>query len=745
MIGTTISHYHIVGALGAGGMGVVYRAHDQRLERDVALKMLPEGALAGEEARERLRREALSLSRINHPYIAAVYDLDRDDGTDFLVMELVAGSTLAEQLASGPLPEPTILTLGAQIAEALDAAHAQGVVHRDLKPLNIVVTPRGHAKVLDFGVAALYRVTRGGPSGAPPVVGGTLAYTAPDQLLGARPDPRADLYALGVVLYEMATARLPFRADLPSAVMYEILNTEPPPPRQFRRDLSSRLEDVIMKCLEKDPEYRYQSARELVVDLKRIEAGAGAAGTAAARPPAVTSLAVLPLANLSGDPEQEFFADGMTDALIADLAQIGGLRVISRTSAMRYKGSGKPLPEIARELNVDAVVEGTVLRAGDRVRITAQLIDAVTDRHRWARSYQRDLSDVLALQGEVARAIAQEIRLELTPRQRARLVGARAIAPAAYETYLRGRHFWNQRAEVDVRKGISLFERAIEIDPNHALAYSGIADSYNILGDIGAMHWDEAFAHAKEAAGRALALDPDLAEAHTSMAFAWFFWMWDWNRAEETFRHALRLNPGYATGHQWFAEFLASQGRFDEATREAQHAADLDPLSLVIGTTHADVLYFGRRYEDSIETLHRTLEIGPNFVAAHTDLGRAATQLQRFDEAIAEFRIAADLQGIDPDHAPGLGYAYAAAGRRDDALRVIGELEARRAERPISSHAIAAIHLALGDEATALDTLERAYRERDRALVWLKVHPRLDPLRGHPRFAALVREMKFAG
>ncbi|HEY6868081.1 MAG TPA: protein kinase, partial [Candidatus Eisenbacteria bacterium] len=529
MIGQTLSHYRILHRLAAGGMGVIYCARDERLEREVALKVLPEGVIADAETRARFRNEALALSRLNHPGIATVFDFDSSgDGTDFLVMEYVPGVTLADKLAAGPLSGAEVIDLGAQIADALEAAHEQGVVHRDLKPGNIVVTPRGRIKVLDFGLAKFLH-----PHDSPLAtrtdgnLTGTLAYMPPEQFMGAPADARGDLYALGATLYEMATGKHPHADAQPAAMMYAIVHTRPAPPRTLNPALPARLEAVILRALEKQPERRPPSARALAEELRAATAGAAEPAPAPGGP-RIGSIAVLPLVNLSEDAGQEFFTDGMTEALIASLAQIRALRVISRTSAMQYKGASKPLPEIARSLGVDAVVEGGVLRSGERVRVTANLIEAESDRHLWSRSYERDVGDVLALQGEIARAIAEEVRVEITPREQRRLATGRAVNPVAYEAYLKGRYYWNRRSPPDLKRGIESFQKAIEADPTYAEAYAGLADCYGILADISAVRPAEGFAIARAAAERALEIDDQLAEAHTSRGFLYTFAGWNW-------------------------------------------------------------------------------------------------------------------------------------------------------------------------------------------------------------------------
>jgi serine/threonine-protein kinase len=742
VIGRTLSHFRILEALGEGGMGVVYRARDERLERDVALKVLPPGLVGDEESRRRFRREALAASRLTHAGIATIYELGSEGRLDFLVMEFVPGESLAKRLERGPLPEAEAVAIAAQVADAIQAAHELDVVHCDLKPANVLVTPGGQAKVLDFGLA--YLRTREHASTASsasrPALVGTLPYLAPEQVSGEVPDARTDVHALGALLYEMLTGRRPFTAPAEAALLYTIVNQAPPPPRDFRPGLAPEIERVVLRALEKRPEHRHASARDFRDDLLRLKGPA-----AVVTPARIASLAVLPLENLSGDPAEEFFADGMTESLIGDLAQVSALRVISRTSVMRFKGVRQPLPEIAHALRVDAIVEGTVVRAGDRVRISAQLIEAATDRHLWGQSYERDFGDVLALQREVARAIAEEIRIRLLPNESSRLATARAVDPVAFDAYLRGRHLWNRRHPEAVRRSIEWFDQAIESDPTYALAWAGLADSYNILGDQHAISPAEAGPRAKAAARRALELDPASAEAHTSLAYQLCFHDWDWTAAERAFVRSLELQPSYATGHQWYAEFLVMVERGDEAIAEARRARELDPLSTVIAVTHADVLYFCRRFEEAATVLRTALQVDPSFVHGHTDLGRTCSQLGLHDEAIAAYRTAARLREMDPDTMPGLGHAYAMAGRVEDARRVLARLDELRRTGFVSAHGSAVIHVALGETDRAFEWLERAIEERDSGLVWLRVNPRLDAVRDDPRFLALMARIHPAG
>ncbi len=747
MMGQTLSHYRIIEQVGAGGMGVVYRARDERLERDVALKVLPAGILSDAATRARFRREAHALSSLSHPHIGVIHDFDTQEGTDFLVMEYVSGKTLGARIQEGPVPEREAVAVAVQIAEALEEAHERGIVHRDLKPDNVIVTPKGWVKVLDFGLAKLLQpagaVAQTVSLSAGDLGAGTLPYMAPEQLLGQPADARADIFALGAVLYEMVTGRRPFVETLATALVNEILNRAPARPRTIRPELSAHLEQIILKCLEKDRTRRYQSARELLEDLK----GAGVTGPAARGESGavgakrVESLAVLPLENLSGDPEQEYFADGMTEELIASLAQISALRVISRTSVMRYKGTRKPLPEIARELNVDVVVEGSVRRAGDRVRITAQLLDAANDRHLWAKSYERDLRDVLALQGEVAQAIAQEIQVKLAPPEQARLAGARPVNPDAYEARLKGRYHMNRRTEEGLKSAIGYFQEAIGLDPTDPLAHVGLADSYNLLGYYSLLPSPEAFPKAKAAATRALEIAPNLAEAQTSLAYVSLYYDWDWEGAEKGFRRAIGLNPSYSTAHLWYANVHAILHRTEDAIAEFDRASELDPVSHIALTSAGWSRYYARRFAEAIEHFRAPLEVDPTFLPPRLWRGFALEQVGRYADAIRDFEEADRIGGLPHLSMAALARGYALAGERAKALEMLDRLAMLSKERYVPSYYLAAVHVALGDRERALDLLDRAYDEHSHWLVFLAVEPKFDTLHDEPRFRDLLRRI----
>jgi len=633
---------------------------------------------------------------------------------------------------------------------------------------------------------------------SPGAVMGTVAYMSPEQARGEELDARTDLFTFGAVLYEMATGRQAFVGATTAVIHDAILNRAPTSPVQLNPELPAKLEEIITKALEKDRDIRYQHASDLRADLKRLKRDTESGRTVGARHgvplprrwafvsgiaafllvavgavilglnvaglrdrlltivgasvsrrtvplPRIESLAVLPLENLSGDKDQEYFADGMTEALIAELGQIGSLRVISRTSVMRFKGARPQggLEEIARQLKVDAVVEGSVLRSGDRVRITAQLIGAVPERHLWARSYERDLRDVLSLQGEIARAIADEVRAKLTPDVQARLTRARPVNPEAYEAYLRGRYFWNKRTEEGTKKGIEFFGQALEKDPAYALAYTGLADCYYLLADYRFVPWKEAYPRAKGAATKALELDETLAEAHTSLAVIKGEYEWDWLGAEREFKRAIEFNPNYATAHHWYSDYLGVMGRHEEAIAEIKRAQQLDPLSLIINAVAGYRFYWARRYDEAVEQLRKTLEMDPNFAVAHWLLGQTYEQTGEYQSAIAEYQKGRSASGGSVYLVAALGHAYAAAGKRREALKILGELKELSKHTYISPYSTGVIYIALGEKDQALEWLEKAYQERAAGIVILKVDPMLDPLRSDPRFQALLRRMNF--
>jgi serine/threonine-protein kinase len=786
--GTRLGPYEILAPLGAGGMGEVYRARDTRLGREVAVKVLPESLSADSDRLRRFEQEARAASALNHPNILTVHDFGQQNGSPYVVSELLEGATLRDRLTQGSLPARKAVDYGIQIAHGLAAAHEKGIVHRDLKPENVFVTHDGRIKILDFGLAKLTQpeTSEGGTKAPtlagtePGVVMGTVGYMSPEQVRGQAADPRSDIFSFGTVLYEMLTGERAFRGDSAIEALNAILKEEPPEISASRPHLSAALDRVVRRCLEKSPAERFQSSRDLGFALAEaagssaqpasVSRGGGrswrvlgiaAASLAllialalvldlaglrrrllgrggAAQP--IHSLAVLPLENLSRDPQQEYFADAMTEELIASVSQISALRVISRTSVMEYKGAKKPLPEIARALNVDALVEGSVLRSGDRVRITAQLIEAKSDRHLWAKSYQRDLRDVLALQGEVARAIAREVEAKLTGAERARLERSHPIDPKAHEAYLQGRLFLEEGSEEGLKKAFDSFQKALQIEPNFAGAYSGIASYYAILPFHSQLSPAQVFPQARAAAQRAVEVDENLAEAHASLAYIRAYYEWDWAAAEREFRRAIELRPSYADAHFSYSRFLAASGRPEEAVTEIRRARELDPRESSLKANTALLSYFGGRYDEALEELLELRRLEPKLPLVHWGIGLVEEQKRSYGEAIASLKQATSLS-TSLNFKSSLGHAYAVAGRRDEARAILGEIEERSKKAYVPSYFSALVYAGLGDADRAFEWLERAYQERSTVLAYLQLDPRLANLRADPRFSDLLRRV----
>jgi len=808
MLGKIISHYRILEKLGRGGMGVVYKGEDTTLGRQVALKFLPEEWSKDREALARFKREARAAAALNHPNICTIYEVGEHEGQPFLVMELLEGETLEQRVSARPLKVNEILELAIPVAMGLEAAHAKGIVHRDIKPANIFVTQEGGVKILDFGLAKVARAgglsTVGGMSTesltVPGVVAGTVQYMSPEQALGEPVDARTDLFSFGSVLFEMATGRVPFGGSTLGETIAHILHSQPEAMGRFNSEIPAELERITRKCLEKKPEERYQSAKELRVDLQGLkrgtESGRVGAGsslrlpTPEARaaeptwawrpqgvprrkrwaalglagvtliaavvlglnvgglrdrlrgpvgPPRIESLAVLPLENLSGDPEQEYFADGMTEELITNLAKVGALKVISRTSMMQYKGTKKPLPQIAKELNVDAVIEGSVLREGGQVRITAQLIQASTDQHLWAESYQRELRGVLALQGEIASAIAEKVRAALTPTERARLASARPVNPEAYEAYLKAMFYLYKKTPEGFAKGLALLQQAIEKDPADPLPYAGLALAYPIIyhGPGGTIPPREGFPRARAAALKALELDESSAQAHLALAAIKLYFDWDWTGAEKEFRRALELNPNLPEAHAHYGWYLQLFGRFEEGLAEGKRAAELDPLSPTY-TAWVGWMYLNVHQDDkAIAEARKALDIDPNSVDALLVLGSAYAEKKMFEQAIAAHQ---KLRAVNPDWKLALAETYLAAGRKDDALKLVAETE--REDYSKFSLDLFGIQTILGNREEAFRALDAAFEYHHIFLPWEMNDPE-SPWRSDPRWQELRRRMNF--
>ncbi len=778
--GTRLGPYEVLSPLGVGGMGEVYRGRDPRIGREVAIKVLPESFSRDAERLRRFEKEARSAGVLNHPNVLVVYDVGEHDGSPYIVEELLEGGALRERLTQGPLRPAEAVEYAVQIARGLAAAHEKGVIHRDLKPENLFVTRDGRVKILDFGLAKLTQQETAAAEAAEAatlsavteagVTLGTVGYMSPEQVRGLPADARSDIFSFGAVLYEMLTGKRAFRGNSPAETMSMILKEQPPSVGDASPDAPPALDRVVRRCLEKEPTRRFHSAGDVAFALTDASTETAAPrafrrsrpgptllvplaaallaiglliwqrlpnATSAGGPRRLASLVVLPLQNFSRDPDQEYFSDGMTEALISRLAQIGTLRVISRTSAMQYKDTKKPLGQIARELNVDGVIEGSVTRSGGRVRVTAQLIDARRDEHLWAKDYERDLRDVLGLQAEIAQAIALEVRARVNPVEKARLARSRPVVPEAQEAYLKGRYSLGQGTEDTIGKAIAFFNEAIGKDPLDARAYAGLADSYSALRSIYRSPL-EVMPKAKAAAQKAVELDGSLAEGHVSLASVKMFYDFDWAGAEREFRRGIELNPNLAEAHDGLALYFTANKRHAEAIAEIERAKRLDPLSPIILADASWVYYGARRYDRALELAREWVEMNPNSPWGHTYLGLALEKTGKVDEAIRELEGAAKMDR-SVTILEFLGGAYAQAGRTADAKRIVAELTGRAEKRYVCPYEIATIYTGLGQKDAAFDWLQKGVAERADCMPWTMADSKIDPLRADPRYKDILR------
>ncbi len=789
--GTRLASYEVVSAIGAGGMGEVYRARDTRLGRDVAIKVAAAPLAGDSTAVARFEQEARAVAALSHPNIVALYDVGQQGDVAFAVMELLDGEPLDRVLMHERLSWTKSLQIGAAVADGLAAAHAHGIVHRDLKPANVFITRQGQVKILDFGLAkqdplrapALTPAQRTGIETEPGLVLGTVGYMSPEQVTGAPADERSDIFSLGCVLYEMLAGHRPFEGRTPAETFAAILRDHPsladekdPPPRSITA--------IVERCLEKQPDLRFQDARDLAFALRaisdsrtsgghdpavqppsavrrRILAGSAVAALAAAAvlglwtgwpsrtrgvgpsQTPIRSIAVLPLLNLSPDSGDEYFADAMTEELTDTLAATGAWRVTSTTSAMKLKGPENRAHDVAADLAVDALVEGSVLRSGSRVKVTAALTDGRTGQRLWSDTFDRNAEGVLGAPADIVRAIAHEVDLTLTSDAAARLAArSRTVLAPSFEAYVRGRHAFEKRTESNLRDAIRFFQDSIDADPTYAPAYAGLADAYGQLGYGSYVAPEESFPRARAAARKALELDPNLAEGHAALAYALMYYDWNFPEAQNEFRRATSLNPSYAAAHQWYAYWLtAMQHPFDEADHELSTAQRLDPLSVSLYADRAYILHYYQRNEDAQHAIRLALDMDPKFPLAYFWLGRIFASQGRYAEAESALENIGPLRTWTPAMAA-LGFAYAKDGRVEDARRVLDEFTALTSSgRYASSYAVAVIYAGLGDTEHAFAWLDTGLRERSHWLVWLQRDPRWDGIRSDPRFHELVRRV----
>ena len=782
--GTQLGLYQLHEQLGAGAMGAVYRATDTKLGREVAIKVLPQSLAESPDSMARFEREARMLAALNHPNIATIHGLEQSGDTHYLVMELVPGETLAERIARGPVPLEEALGICRQILDALEAACIKGIIHRDLKPANIKLTPAGHIKVLDFGLAKALEPERSASDSSPETtltmlhdpthvgqIVGTPGYMSPEQIRGLRLDSRADLWAFGCVLFELLSCSRPFSGQTVTDLAANILTGEPDW-KLLPRDTPEAVRQFLKKCLEKDLSRRMPNPVEARNELNRILGparaipnrrtlimvaaaalmlsfaaaawfnvaglkdrlkGASAAGQ-------IRSIAVLPIANDSNDPSQDYFASGFTDALITDLSKLDALKVISRTSAMQYKGSKENTRQIAKELGVDAIVEGAVTREGDRVRISARLTQASSETVLWAENYERDLKDVLSLQGEVARQIAGGVQLKLTPEEQTRLKG-HPMDPAVHDLYLKAQYSMDQDSVPDRKRAIDLFQEVVAKDPNFAPAYAGLALSYAGLGRF----YEEprkVMPLARDAALKAIELDPTLSEAYTALATVKLQYDWDWDGANQNLKKAIELNHSSADAHDLYAAYYTALGDFKPALAEIQSALQFDPLSLRFADRYLYVLVFFKDYNRAIAEAQTMLTRNPDFVMGHAWKAMALVMLGRFDEALVEQKRAYE---IDPN--PGmqvfLAVVEASAGNKAESLKLVHKIEDVAKQQYVCNYEISQVYAALGDRDQAMKWLNSGIGQQCDCMIWLQGEPWMQSLRADPRYLDLIKRIGF--
>jgi serine/threonine protein kinase/tetratricopeptide (TPR) repeat protein len=801
MVGKTVSHYRVLSVLGRGGMGVVYKAEDTRLGRPVALKFLPDEFANDRAAVERFRREARAVSALNHSNICTLHDIDTSEGQPFLVMEFLEGETLRQRIQKEPLSLEDLLNLSIQVAEALDTAHAGHVVHRDIKPANIFITARGQIKIMDFGLAKIEnaRPVERGPDAptvamdlvtSPGSAMGTVAYMSPEQARGEELDARTDLFSFGVVLYEMVTGKSPFQGTNTAVTFVAILHDPPVPVTKLRPDAPPELERIINKAIEKDRDLRYQTAAEMRADLKRLRRQAETSHSfeSAVAPPdrktaepvldsravvpakrkislrmvlyiglaiiaiaaavsyfllrerPLDSLAVLPFVNVSADPGIEYLSDGIAESIINNMSQLPKLSIRSFTSVAHYKSRDVNPQAIGRELNVQAVLTGRLIHRGDQFDVNVELIDVRHNRQIWGSQYHPKTADLMGIQEQISQEISQKLSVQLSGDEKQRMARGATEDTEAYQLYLQGRFHWNKRTLDDLEQSIDYFQQAIQKDPRYALAYAGQADAYALIADFNVLPAKEVMPKVKLAAAKALELDPALAEAHTSLAWANFH-DWDWAGAESEFKQAMELNPSYATAHSWYGEYLMALGRFDQAASEIKRARELDPLSPVTNLAPGLRLYYSRQYPQAVDQFKKTIAMDSLFVPAHLFLGRTYEQTARYPDAIAEFRKALELSEGDTNELAALGYAYAISHQEGEAGKVLQQLTERSQQTYVQPTWVAVIHIGLGEKDQAFQWLQKAYQDRSAWLVYLKVDPFFDPVRTDPRFADLMQRV----
>lgn len=782
-----LSHYRIIRKLGSGGMGEVYLAQDLELDRTVALKILPGDVAADSERMRRFVQEAKAASSLDHPNVAHIYEIGDASGFRFIAMQYVEGEPLSVKIQNEPLKTDEIIDIAIQVADALEHAHSKGIVHRDIKPANIMVNSRSQVKVLDFGLVKMAHGVaedinmadaRTQVETKPGIIVGTVKYMSPEQVLGKKLDQRSDIFSLGIVLYQIATARLPFDAETAAQTWHQIISSTPEAIARFNYNIPLQLELIIRKCLEKDPARRYQSAADLLIDLRNFKrdsqsgelmvrspgvvhsplrtfliiagvllmVGALAVGGyfLFGRPQTIHSIAVLPFADQSPGPGTEYLSDGITESMINRLSQLPNLKVLARGTVFTYKGKEVDPRAVGRELGVDAVVTGSVFHEKENLIVQVNLVNVSDGTQIWGEQYNRKMSDIFTVQTDISQEVSNGLHLKLSRPQEQQLKKQYTDDVEAYRLYLEGRYYQNRRNKESFYKAIESFQKAIAKDPGYALAYAGLSDTYALLSNWGFLSPREGYPRAKAAAVKALELDDTLAEAHTSLASVMSGYEWNWNGAEKNFKRAIELNPNYSTALHWYSFFLAEQGRHEEALATIKKAQAVDPLSLIINANVGFILYVARKYDEAIGPIQRTLELDPRFYLAYQYLGYVYEQQKLYDKSIAALQKALMIAPESMTLKSELARAYAIAGKTEDSRKILTELQQTSSDIYVSPFDIAMIYIGLGDKDLALQWLEKAYQEHSDQIAYLKMDPRLDPLRSDPRFKDLLRRIRLA-